>query len=121
MDLTSLKKLKSTRPKHTAEVSKQTGFPSPATHYLERTIDLHEHLVKHPDATFFVRVEGDELSDYNMHHNDILIIDRSLSTQQNALLLVVEDGEFKIKRFSKDQETPYVVWGVVTYIIHAVL
>ncbi|WP_411767919.1 S24 family peptidase [Winogradskyella sp. A3E31] len=119
--MTSLKKLKSSRVKHSAEVSKQTGFPSPATHYLEHTVDLHEHLVKHPDATFFVRVEGDELSEYNMHHNDILIIDRSLSAKQNTLLLIVEEGEFKIKRFSTSQKTPYVVWGVVTYIIHAAL
>ncbi len=35
-----------------------TGFPSPAENYAERTLDLNECLVKHPAATFFMRVEG---------------------------------------------------------------
>ncbi len=34
------------------------GFPSPAGDYIECRLDLNEHLVQHPSATFFVRVSG---------------------------------------------------------------
>ena len=32
------------------------GFPSPADDHLEATIDLNQQYVRHPAATFFVRV-----------------------------------------------------------------
>lgn len=35
------------------------GFPSPAEDYLEGKLDLNQSLVKHPAATFFVRVTDD--------------------------------------------------------------
>jgi DNA polymerase V len=120
MDLIAFNKLKRAKAKHTPEVSKQTGFPSPATHYLEHTIDLHEHLIKNTDATFFVRIDGDGLSGFNIHNNDVLIIDRSLAPKENGLVLAVEEGEFKVKRFSKRPSEPYTIWGIITYIIHAV-
>ncbi len=31
------------------------GFPSPADDHIERSLDLHEHLLPHPDASFFSR------------------------------------------------------------------
>lgn len=34
------------------------GFPSPATDYIESTLDLNELCIKHPAATYFVRVQG---------------------------------------------------------------
>ena len=34
------------------------GFPSPAEGYMDDALDLNELLVKHPAATFFVRVSG---------------------------------------------------------------
>ena len=40
------------------------GFPSPAQDYVERTLDLNELCIKHPAATFFVRVEGDSMIEY---------------------------------------------------------
>ena len=30
------------------------GYPSPADDYLDGSMDLNQHLVKHPTATFFV-------------------------------------------------------------------
>ena len=35
------------------------GYPSPADDYLEGSLDLNQHLIKHPTATFFVRVAGE--------------------------------------------------------------
>ena len=35
------------------------GFPSPASDYQEETFDLNRLLLRHPDATFLVRVSGE--------------------------------------------------------------
>ena len=35
------------------------GFPSSADDHVQRTLDLHEHLIKHPAATFYAHVQGD--------------------------------------------------------------
>ncbi|WP_299213484.1 S24 family peptidase [uncultured Dokdonia sp.] len=112
-------KVKVAKDRHQAEVSKQTGFPSAATHYMEAPIDLNEELSIHKDATFFVRVKGNAWKDFTILDKDVLIIDRSLTPGFKDLALVVQDGSFKVLRvpFDKDQET-CVLWGVITYIIH---
>ena len=113
------------------------GFPSPADDYLERTLDLHELLVEHPEATFFVRVEGDSMCDAGIVSGDILIVDRSLSPKAGKIVVALLDGEFTVKRLVKQEgklflaaENPnyplievtkasdFQVWGVVTYVIH---
>ena len=35
------------------------GFPSPATDYCEKKLDLNELCIQHPAATYFVRAQGD--------------------------------------------------------------
>src|ERR687888_326932 len=37
------------------------GYPSPADDYLEGALDLNQHLITHPTATFFVRVAGESM------------------------------------------------------------
>ena len=53
----------------------QAGFPSPADDHIEGHLDLNEHLIKHPAATFFVRASGHSMIGAGIHENDILIID----------------------------------------------
>ena len=57
------------------------GFPSPATDYIEDDIDLNSYLIKHPSATFFVRVKGDSMIKAGIHNNDILIVDHKGQTK----------------------------------------
>ena len=59
-------KIKKQAPNHKPNVSTQTGFPSPATHYLEPSIDLNKELIYYKDATFYVRVSGNEWSEFSM-------------------------------------------------------
>ena len=120
MEIFTSGKLTKVKSRHEPSVSKQTGFASPATHYLEPTIDLNQELVVNPDATFFVRIDGNAFKEHNILDKDVLIIDRSLFRNFNALALVVQAGEFKIIRipfgFSEEE---FTVWGIITYIIHS--
>lgn len=113
------------------------GFPSPADDYLDRKLDLNEHLVKNPAATFFVRVAGDSMTGAGINDNDILVVDRSLEPNTNNIVIAVVNGELTVKRLIKKQgnwrlvaenhnypdleineETPLEIWGVATFAIH---
>lgn len=117
----------------------QAGFPSPADDYLEETLDLNEHLIKHPAATFFVRVQGESMIDAGIHQNDLLIIDRSIIAKSNDLVVCILDGDFTLKRIlfsgktislvpanrnypliKVGKEQDFEVWGVVKHVIHTV-
>ncbi len=115
------------------------GFPSPADDHLENSLDLNEHLIKHPAATFFVRVEGRSMLGAGIHPDDILVVDRSLEAENGHIVVAAVDGELTVKRLQYRRarlflepenpdydpieitgETDLVVWGVVTNVIHKV-
>ena len=114
------------------------GFPSPADDYLDLKLDLNEHLVKNPAATFFVRVAGDSMTGAGINDNDILVVDRSLEPSNNDIVIAVVNGELTVKRLIKKKnsyllfaENPAYpplavnedilleIWGVATYAIHS--
>jgi DNA polymerase V len=121
-------------------VSVSVGFPSPADDYLEGKLDLNEHLVRNPTATFFVRVTGDSMEGAGMYSGDILVVDRSLDPKDGNVIIAVIDGELTVKRLSNKngvislvpenpnykplkitEEMSFTVWGVVTNVIHSLL
>src|SRR5690554_7939530 len=67
------------------------GFPSPAQDFIEQALDLNELCIKHPAATYFVRVEGDSMLEAGIYPDDVLVVDRSLNA---------EHGDIKIGRAS---------------------
>lgn len=113
------------------------GFPSPADDYIEKSLDLNEHLVRNPAATFFVRVVGNSMIDAGINGGDILVVDRSLEPTNGRVVIAVLDGELTVKRLIKKNGTVRLVadnagypelevsegadlqiWGVVAYTIH---
>ncbi|MEI7595824.1 MAG: translesion error-prone DNA polymerase V autoproteolytic subunit [Bacteroidota bacterium] len=113
------------------------GFPSPADDYVELKLDLNQHLIKHPAATFYVRVKGNSMIDANIHEGDILIVDRALEAKNNDIIIGVLNGEFTVKRLKKTKsgivlnpentefkpikissDADFQIWGVISYIIH---
>ena len=129
-----------------AEASVHAGFPSPAQDYMSGGIDLNKELVRHPEATFFVRVVGDSMTEAGISEGDVLVVDRSLEPRDGALAVCFLDGDFLVRRLRYgaksssgsrstppsvtlmaanpaykpikiSPETDFSVWGTVTYII----
>ncbi|OPX24836.1 MAG: peptidase S24/S26A/S26B, partial [Candidatus Cloacimonas sp. 4484_140] len=80
----------------------KAGFPSPASDYIESTLDLNQFLIKHPAATFFVRVEGDSMIDAGIHSGDILIVDRAVQAERQKIVIAAVNGELTVKRIWYD-------------------
>ena len=115
------------------------GFPSPADDYLEGTLDLNEHLIRHPSSTFFVKVSGESMINAGIHPGDILVVDRSIEANSGRIVIAALDGELTVKRFDRRDDSTYLlpenpdfspieikdgnelhIWGVVTNVIHPV-
>lgn len=73
------------------------GFPSPAQDYVEDALDLNNLVVKHPGATYFVRVSGDSMLGAGISDGDLLVVDRSLSAEHGDIVVAAIAGEFTVK------------------------
>lgn len=113
------------------------GFPSPADDYIEGKLDLNQHLIRHPAATFYVRAGGDSMLGAGIHNDDLLVVDRSLDPADGQVVIAVVNGEMAVKRVHKDGKRLFLmsenerfqpieiregddfeIWGVVTAVIH---
>ena len=76
----------------------RVGWPSPADDYVECPIDLNEHLVKNPAATYFVRVSGDSMIDACIGDGAILVVDRSVEPKHKSIVVAAINGSYACKR-----------------------
>ena len=115
------------------------GFPSPATDYVEDDIDLNSHLIKNIPSTFLISVQGKSMDNVGIHDGDLLVVDRSLNPKNFSTVVVNVNEELVVKSFIKEKDQSFLtsgskkikdkinltenpeifIWGVVTYVIHA--
>jgi DNA polymerase V len=112
------------------------GFPSPALDFVDISIDLNKHLIDHPSATYYGRVQGESMKDAGINDGDLIIIDKSIEPTNGKIAVCYLDGEFTLKRIliktdglwlmpenekykpiKIEENNNLVVWGIVTYII----
>ncbi|MRF66575.1 translesion error-prone DNA polymerase V autoproteolytic subunit [Escherichia coli] len=111
------------------------GFPSPAADYMEERINLNSTLIKHPDSTYMLRVEGNSMIDANINDGDVVIVDSALAAKDGDIVIASVDGEFTVKRLNSNppmlmpmnpdfqpilisDAQDLQIFGVVTFIIH---
>ena len=116
------------------------GCPSPSADCTER-IDITRELIRHPETTFYARIEGDSMQEAGIFSGDLVVIDRSLQASDGDYVAAYIDGEFTVKEFRLDpsgkcawliphndkyrkirvdDENAFVIWGVITHTIHDV-
>jgi DNA polymerase V len=102
-----------------------TGFGAAADDYAERGIDLNEQLIKNKPATFFFRMKGDAMEGVGIFNGDIIIVAilngellvRRFHKNFSSAFLVPENS--RLKPINLSEFSDFAVWGVVTYVIHA--
>lgn len=112
------------------------GFPSPAEDQGAQRIDLTALLIKHAQATYFLRASGHSMVEAGIFDNDILVVDRAIKPRHNHIVVAIVDGDFTVKQLyqragriklkaanptypeivPKEGQT-IEVWGVVTSTI----
>lgn len=117
------------------------GFPSPAQDYTEKKIDLNEHLIHNPIATFILKVNSLSMKNAGIEIGDEILIDRSIDAEHGDIVLALINNEFTVKRFMHTKsstglhdswlkaenpdfpdihphsEEQIIIWGVVTCIL----
>lgn len=114
-------------------VKVSAGFPSPASDYEDKRLDINDYLVRNPVSTFFFAVSGDSMEGAQIFHGDVLVVDRSIEAQHGHIVVAFYQGERLVKRLhcrhgrvallaenpaypalEVRQGEDLVVWGVVT-------
>jgi DNA polymerase V len=112
------------------------GFPSPATDYLQETLDLNDYLIRHKAASFLFQVKGASMRDAGILDGDKVVVDRAATPQHGQIVVAVLEGEFTIKRLYwrhgqvelrpenpafrpilVNQEAQFEIWGVVVGLV----
>jgi len=109
-----------------------TGFPSPATIYLETVINLAEILDLRRPSRYPVRVMGGALPARGIAEKDILVVDSALERAPDRVCVVMAAGEVFLAVLKRTGPTWHLVrsagdevkvtddmevWGIVTSIV----
>lgn len=112
------------------------GFGSPSGDSGVTRLDLNDILVRHPQATFLMRVAGVEMHDSGIDNADLVLVDRAISPHHGHVVIAVVGEEFVCRRLSKQGDVlrlcadhpgaadivssdgdEFQIWGVVTQVI----
>ncbi len=111
------------------------GFPSPAEDHTDQSLDLNEHLITKPSATYFARANGNSMEGAKIFDGDLLVVDRSQAPEQGRIVIASVDGQLTCKILDINNrclraanpdykpiplpdETDLVIEGVVMHAIH---
>ena len=103
--------------------------------FVSERIDINKLLIRHPEATFYVRVWGDSMIE-DFKNGDLLVVDRAEEWSHGRIALCYMNGEFTVKRIEINNgvcsllpsnpafdpivitsENTLTVWGIIIYSI----
>ena len=111
------------------------GFPAFAENFKTDPISIDKVLVKKPESTFIIQVQGDSMVDVGIFNNSYIVVDTSIKPENNNIIVARYFDEFLVKRIfiykdyavlhaensnnnyadiKIDEDTEFEIWGVVT-------
>ena len=111
-------------------------FGSPSGDSGVTRLDLNDILVKHPQATFLMRVAGDAMREIGIDAGDLVLVDRAITPAHGHVVIAVVGDEILCRQLCKQgnsirlqatnvggpdivagEGTELALWGVVTQVI----
>ena len=97
------------------EAKVRAGFPSPAEELGASRIDVLQHLILHPAATYVLKVRGDSMKEYGIFDHDTLLVDRAVRPKHGHIVVANLDNEFVVKFLWKRNGSIKLKAGNPTY------
>ncbi len=117
------------------------GFGSPSGETGVTRLDLNDILVRHPQATYLMRIAGSAMRELGIDDGDLVLIDRAVPPAHGHVVIAVVGEEFLCRQLNKQAHTlrlqatradcadivagegadaqAFQIWGVVTQVIKA--
>ena len=112
------------------------GFGSPSGDSGVTRLDLNDILVRHPQATFLMRIAGDAMREMGIGSGDLVLIDRAIPPVHGHVVVAVVGDELVCRQLNRQgtdlrlkapsaeaedilsrEGAEFQVWGVVTQVI----
>ena len=85
------------------DTSVHAGFPSPAEDF--QAEDVLKHIVRHPQATYTLRVRGDSMRDEGIFDGDLIGVHRTADARSGQIVIARVGDEITVKllKIGKDR------------------
>ena len=79
----------------------EAGIPSAAEEVHLETINLEEHLIRNPQATYLLRVQGESMIDAGILPGDAVLVERRKEAKTGDIVIAEVDGDWTMNVFRK--------------------
>jgi SOS regulatory protein LexA len=80
----------------------QAGFPSPAEEELADALSLDDFLIRRPEATYMLTVNGDSMTGAGIFPGDMVLVEKGGTPKPGDIVVAQVDDEWTIKYYRKD-------------------
>jgi repressor LexA len=81
----------------------RAGFAAPAEEELADTINIGEYLLRRPDASYLLTVEGDSMQDAGIHHGDMVVFERTQDYKIGDIVVALTEDGYTLKYLRRKQ------------------
>ena len=92
------------------------GFPSPAEDHAVQRVDLMAQLIKHPQATFLLRVRGDSMCEAGILEGDLLAVHKTNLATSGQIIVARVGDDITVKFFQRNDDCILLVPANSNYV-----
>ncbi len=86
----------------------RAGFASPAEEELADTITVGEHLIRHKESSYLLKVEGDSMRDAGIIEGDMVIFERRADAKAGDIVVALTEDGYTLKYLRKQGNKVYL-------------
>jgi DNA polymerase V len=79
----------------------RAGFAAPAEEEIADTISIGEYLLRRPEASYLLTVEGDSMQDAGIHHGDMVVFERTQDYKPGDIVVALTPDGYTLKYLRK--------------------